>query len=138
MRDFLDTNIFLRRLVYGAKKDSLECDKVFKRAEKGEIMLVTAGIVLAEIAWILSSIYKESRTKISEILESILSIRGLEIIDDYDYATAVRLYKKSSIKYIDAVIASIRQIVDREWSLVSYDTDFKKLSVKWLLPGDVI
>ncbi len=137
MRYFLDTNIFLRRLVYGSKKDSIECGKIFKKAEKGEILVATAGIVLAEIAWVLGSVYKESRARIGEILGSIISMRGLEIVDTYDYTLAVKLYMKSNIKYIDAVIASTRQIVDKDWILVSYDEDFRKLPVKWQLPGSV-
>lgn len=62
--------------------------------------------------------------------KSIINLRGLEICDQYDYLKeAVELWEKYSVKFIDALIASNKEILEKKIIIVSYDKDFDKLTV---------
>jgi len=45
------------------------------------------------------------------------------------------MYSSKNVKFIDAMIASVDQIVSGSWVVVSYDKDFDKLGVKRAEPG---
>ncbi|MEK9200904.1 MAG: PIN domain-containing protein [Patescibacteria group bacterium] len=137
MKYFLDTNIFLRSVVVEDKKTSDECKRLFAEIKKRSISAVTAGIVSAEIAWVLSKSYEFPKEELIKILDGLANSSGLEICNDYDLMKAVEIYKKFNVKYIDAMIASLPKVRSGEWTVVSYDQDFKKLPVKWMKPGEV-
>lgn len=101
-------------------------EKVFRGFEDG---IVTSSLVLSEIAWTLLSYYKFSREKVILAIRSILNIKGLKIIDEYQPITAMDIFEKFGIKFIDSFIASIPQIFDKKWVIVSYDKEFDKLDV---------
>ncbi len=134
----VDTNIFLRVLVKEDVKVFEECCQFIAKNKKNEFKAVTGGIVLAEVVWTLDSYYGFSRDKVVAAVESIVNLRGLKVIDDYDYSEAIRLYSKNSVKYIDALLASIDEVKSKQWMVVSYDKDFDKLGVKRVEPGNVL
>lgn len=135
MKYFIDTNIFLRFYINENKKVFREVSETIRQISKNKIEAVTSGVVLSEIVWVLGSFYKENKRSISKALDGVLNIKYLNIVDSYNYNYAVELYKKFNIKFIDCLIASIPQIAAREWTIVSYDEDFKKLPVLWKKPS---
>ncbi len=137
MNFFLDTNIFLRYYIKDNKKFHSEVLKIIQKSTDGTIKCVTSGVVLSEIVWVLGSYYHESRQSISNVIRAVLGIGKLKIVDNYDYRLATRFYELFNIKYIDCLIASIPEIVNKKWTIVSYDEDFKKLPVLWKKPGGV-
>lgn len=137
MKYFLDTNVFLRMAAVDDKRELLVCKEILNKARQGEIQAVTSGIVLAELNWVLRTYYHFPKDRQVRILEDTLHLSGLDFTDEYNWRLAVQLYKTINIKYIDAAIASIPQIAGGEWTVVSYDEDFRKLPVKWVKPGEL-
>lgn len=138
MRYFIDTNIFLRVLIGDDKNQFEECTLFLKAVKNNRVEAVTATIVLAEIAWTLSSYFGFSKQKTIQGVRSIINLRGLKIIDRYDHLLTLFLYEKYSVKYIDALIASNELIQNKELCVVSYDADFDKLSVLRKEPAEAI
>src|SRR3972149_4154847 len=134
---FVDTNIFLRVIVKESESTFNDCLSFLKLAEGGEVRCRTSHLVLAEVVWMLSSYYRLPKQKSVASLQGIEGL-GIKIIDDFHFGTALRTYRDSSVKYIDALIASIEQIQRKEWSIVSYDRDFDKIAVLRKEPGQVI
>jgi predicted nucleic acid-binding protein len=137
MRYFIDSNIFIRTLHKENEKSFLECVSLLKSIKKNRIDACTGTVVLAEIAWTLRSFYQIEKTIISAGLRSILNINGIRIIDNYNHNTALDIYEKYSIKYIDALIASIDDVFSKKMTIVSYDRDFDKLKVLRKEPGEI-
>lgn len=129
VRYFIDTNIFLRTLIKEDIKIFADCYKILEAIKLNKIRGLTSNLVLAEIVWTLSSYYNFSKENIIKALKSIINLRGLKIVDNYQSHVAVSFYEKRSVKYIDAVISSIKQIETKKWVVVSYDQDFDKLGV---------
>lgn len=138
MKYFIDTNIFLRILELDDKKAFSECSKFLKLVNNSEIVAYTSNFVLAEIAWVLESFYKESKLKIIKSVDGILKLNGLKISDEVNALVALDLFANKSVKYIDALIASNPEIQSKKMTVISYDKDFDKLGVKRLEPKDLI
>lgn len=134
---FLDANIFLRLLIREDDKVYQKCYKLIEIVKSGKIKAVTSQLVLAEIAWTLSSYYKYPREKVALALEGIVNLNNLRLIDRYQTSLGIRLYRERSVKYIDAILASQKNLQNRDWVVVSYDKDFDTLGVERKEPDKI-
>jgi|SRR3989344_2856548 len=137
MKYFIDTNVFLSVAAHDNLEHLNQSKGLLAKIKSGEIDGVTGDIVLAEMNWVLSSFYKFPKARIVKLLNGVINIPNLEINNAYNSRSAIRLFGNTNVKYIDCVIASIPQIVAKEWVVVSYDEDFKKLPVLWKKPSGV-
>lgn len=134
---YIDTNIFLRALVVEEENQSKQCIFFLRKVKNNQAKAVTGNIVIAEVAWVLKSYYKFSKEKIVELVKSIIHLRGLTIEDNLDIGKGLEIFANENIKYIDALIASIKPIQGKKWTVVSYDKDFDKLGVIRKEPGQL-
>ena len=133
----IDTNIFLRGLIkedLSTFKDSIN---FLKKVKENKVKAVTTHLILAELAWTLSSFYKVPKKEVILSIKSIINLRGVDLIDSYDINLAISIYEKLNVKFIDSMIASIRKIQNKEWAIISYDKDFDKIGVTRCEPGDI-
>lgn len=128
MEYFIDTNIFLRVIVKEEDKTYQDCYSLLKRIESGRIKGYSSHIVLAEIVWTLTTYYKLTKRKIVKSLDGISKL-GIKFVDNFKTETAHKSFSKIAVKYVDALIASIPDIYNKKWTVVSYDKDFDKLKV---------
>jgi predicted nucleic-acid-binding protein len=136
---FLDSNIFLR--FFADEKNSkvqVECSELIGNIREGKIKAYTSHLVLAEVVWTLDSYYEAEKEKIVKVLDTIESLNGLKIIDNFETHLANTIFSEKSIKFIDALIASNPKIQLKKMVIVSYDKDFDKLGVKRVEPSDII
>ena len=125
----LDTNIFLRVLINEEEKSFQASLGLLKEIKQKKHTALVPDIVLSEIVWTLKSYYGFPKPKIIEAVQSILNLRGVEIIDGYNYRTAFSLFKENNVKYINACIASLPVLQNGKAIVVSYDHDFDKLGI---------
>jgi len=137
MKYFIDTNVFLDIAAHNNVDHLLQSKKFLSKIRDGEMSGVTGDIVLAEVVWVLGSFYKFPKDRINRTIKNIINIPNLEIVNNYDTRMAIHFYASTNIKYVDCVIASIPEVVVKEWTIVSYDEDFKKLPVLWKKPGKI-
>lgn len=126
---FLDSNIFLRFLTGDNPKMFNECLSLIENIKAGKINAFTSNLVLSEVVWTLGSLYKFPRIRIIYAIRGIVGTPGLKICDGYMILAALEIYENSSVKFIDSLIASIYEVYNRKWIVVSYDKDFDKLGV---------
>jgi predicted nucleic-acid-binding protein len=138
MKYFIDTNIFVRVAMDGGGKQQEECVRLLKKADQEKGVWATGSVVLAETIWVLSSFYGLEKKKAVKIIEGIINLGGLAIIDEYDNRLAVKKYAKLRVKYIDALVASGKEVLSGEMVVVSYDKDFDRLGVKRVEPSDLV
>jgi len=121
----VDTNIFLRFLCGDGGKMVKECTAFIRALSDGKFIALVPDIVIAEIMWVLQSVYKYSKTDAVELLESLLAIENIETSVPTDVHNAVTIYSQNKLKFGDALIASISNTDGVK--LVSYDKEFDKL-----------
>lgn len=138
MKYFIDTNIFLRLLIKEDEKTYSQCYKLLSAIKTNQIKAVTSSITLAEIVWTLLSYYKFPKRKVVQAVKSILNLKELKIIDAYNQFVSLELFDKYTVKYIDTLIASVKEIADKKWIIVSYDRDFDKLAIERKEPHEIL
>ncbi len=123
---FIDTNIFLRYLTKDDPVQYPRCRNLFKKAQNGEMLLVTSTLVIAELIWTLSSHYQVAKEQIIEKVSIIVGSAAVQIPDKEIIAEALVIYARKNVDYIDAYNSILmRQLGLKE--IYSYDQDFDKL-----------
>lgn len=126
MKKFVDSNIFLRFLLADHPKQSPACRKLFEKASKKEISLVTLPIVIIEISWVLQSFYKRPKKEIAGNLKVILLFDGLEVEEREVLLVAVEMFETKNIDFIDAYVSSWLKLKKIK-QIYSYDQDYDKI-----------
>ncbi len=120
---FIDTNIFLRYLLWDDAKKANQCKKLFTSALENKIQLFTTELVIAEIIWTLSSFYKYPREKVAEAVLRVLSLETLHVPNKAILMEAVGLFLLKNIDFIDAYNAVVMHDKDIK-SIYTYDKHF--------------
>lgn len=135
MKIFIDSNIWLRFFLADDEKSFKACQKLFQRIEAGKIKPYTSTIILLEVGYILSSIYKIPMAAVFQDLKDVLATRNLTLIEKTDFVNCLALSRDLKIKLADCLI-SLQ--IPRDAFLVTYDKDFKKFkNLKVLVPEEL-
>ena len=105
-RVFADTNLFLRYLTNDIPEQADAFEKVLRRAEQGEIVLVTNSLVIAEIVWTLEYYYHLPPSAVQDKVLAILNTPGLEVADSDRVLQAILWHVEKSVDFIDAYNAA--------------------------------
>jgi len=108
-RFFADTNLFLRYLTNDVPEQADAVERLLRQAATGEIILVTNGLVIAEIVWTLESFYHLPRQDIKEKVLAILNTPGLQVVDGGLVLQAIIWYAEKNVDFIDAYNAAWMQ-----------------------------
>jgi predicted nucleic acid-binding protein len=134
---FIDTNIFLRFFTGDLPRMQKDCISFFEKVDQGKLPVASSQVVMAEIVWTLGTSYKFSKAQVLDAATSALRFSRV-LTEDYNSKLALSLFGKHSVKYIDCLVASIPQIYQKKWTVVSYDRDFDKLGVQRVEPGNIV
>ena len=122
---FIDTNIFLRYLTKDDPVQYPRCRTLFKKAQNGEMLLITSTLVIAELIWTLASHYRVSKEQIIEKVSIIIVSDAVQIPDKEIIAEALVIYARKNIDYIDAYNSILMRKIGLK-EIYSYDQDFDK------------
>jgi len=124
----VDANVIIRYLTRDDQKKAEACRVLLEKTVAGPApSLFMADIAIAEIVWVLESVYKLSKDEIKDKLETVLNTPNIDFQNKDVLTESVVIYATYNIDFIDAyqaVFAKHRQISD----IYSYDTDFDKLA----------
>ena len=128
MARFLDTKILLQHLAREDEQKAIGCRELLLRLERGEEVAVATDIVIFETVYILQSArhYGLSRSRIRQLLEPIIALRGLRLPRKALYARAFDLYNNSKVSFADAFNAAYLESRGMT-EVYSYDTDFDRV-----------
>ena len=126
---FIDTNIFIRFLTNDIPQKADACEKIFKKAVAKKETLFTTDLVIAEIVWVLESIYELQKEEVQDKVEKILNTPNLICPHRNLILSALTLYSEKNIDYIDAYNALVLKDEGIE-ELYSYDKDYDRID--WL------
>ena len=90
---FVDTNIFLRYLTGDDPEQAPRARRLLERSERGEEQLVTTALTIAEIVWVLESVYELDRASIRAKVVAILGLSGLTVEDGETLLQAIVWYE---------------------------------------------
>jgi uncharacterized protein len=105
-RVFADTNLFLRYLTDDVPEQAGAVERLLRRAEQGEFILVANALVVAEIVWTLESFYNLPKPDIKAKILAILNTPGLEVADAGLVLQAIADYVERNVDFADAYHAA--------------------------------
>ena len=120
---FLDSNIWLRFFVRdNPQYESVE--KLISAIESGGYLPYTSAIVLLEVSYVLKTAYRQPKDKIIQYIQSIWDLRNITIVEKTNSKEALKILKRTGIKYSDCLIASQ---LTAGMLLVTFDKEFSKI-----------
>ncbi len=123
-----DANLFIRLLTNQPTEMAERAEAFLKRAEREEFRIVLAPLVVAECAWVLISFYKHDKAGVADALLKVLTLPGLEVLEQPQLTRALETMADKNVDFIDAYLAAWALWTDD--AIASFDEDFSKLRVK--------
>ncbi|MBI2913878.1 MAG: type II toxin-antitoxin system VapC family toxin [Chloroflexi bacterium] len=127
MPPFVDTNIFLHYLLRYDEPAARRCYDLLARAGRGEEVLETSEMVIAELVWVLSRPpIRLNPDAIRDRLVRIIDLPCLRLPDKHLLTQALEQYANSRMNFVDAynTVLMRKRGIDRVYS---YDQDFDKV-----------
>ena len=104
----LDTNIITRFLVGDVETQLLEAKEIFRKAEKGDVLLVILPVIVAEVVYILKSFYHLSEVKISDTMQSFLARPWFEIEHEKSILGLWKWYEEGQ-HFVDSYLLALEK-----------------------------
>ena len=118
----LDTNLIIRYLTEDDKKKAFAVERLLK---KPKTRLYLTEVAIAEIIWVLKSVYREKRVEIVKKLGSLLSLPTVGYNKEV-VRQALKNYQEEKIVWVDAYLVALIQ-VGKYKALYSYDKGLDKI-----------
>ncbi len=123
-RLLLDANVMIRFLRADHPDHFERAKALFEQAESGDVRFVLLDAVLAEVVYVLTSVYETKRADVADTLRPFLFHGGIEcprskILDD-----ALSRFATNSVDFLDAYLAA--QALNLDIPVSTLDKDFRK------------
>ena len=127
---WLDTNVAVRFLTRNPADLAERADRLFAKAQTGEIALRLTPMVVAEIVWVLTKVYRREMAEIVAGVSALLQADGI-LADQRDtLLEALDLMLDKRVAFPDAFVAVSARQADEP--VCSFDRDFERLDVEIL------
>lgn len=120
----LDANIIIRYLEADNLSLSPKAKKLFSRGEKGKIKIYLDEVIIAEVVWVLSSFYEQSRQAISTKLITLLNPKWITNPRKKLILATLNSYSVSNLSYIDNWILQVSK--SKKLKLETFDKNLHK------------
>ena len=101
----LDTNVVVRYLTQDDHKQSQIVTRLMEKTLSSDEPGFISLVVLAEVVWVLTSLYSVDRASVSEIVSGLLTTEQLRVENAELVWRAKRRYEASKADFSDALIA---------------------------------
>ena len=99
----IDTNFIVRYFLADNKEQYKKTKKIFDDAREGKVHLLLEQSVFVEVIFVLSSFYKIPKDKITNIMLSLLSYKGIET-ETSVLQSALEIFNDNTIHIVDAIV----------------------------------
>ena len=128
IRAYADANVLVALLVGTRHRFHAAAARLFWRADRGEIRLIIAPIVLAETIWSARSALGQTQSQIASILLDVLSADGLEVVELPVMRRALELQvEHPRLDFADAYLAARGMVVGPP-VVASFDRDLDRIT----------
>ncbi len=122
----LDANVMLRYLTDEPRALADRTSRILEAAEARRIRLVVAPLTVAEVVFVLDSVYGWRRREIAERLLSLISASLMMFLDEEAITRALMWYRDlGAVHFADAYVAALA--IDRASPLVSFDRGVRRI-----------
>ena len=121
-----DTNVLVRFLTADSPEQSPAAERAIEAATSGRLTVVVTDVVVAEVAFVLTSVYALAERDVADRLIALLSLPGIECSGPDTLLDALRLWGGGRLDFVDAYLAALDRSNDFT-SVLSFDRDFDQI-----------
>jgi predicted nucleic acid-binding protein len=132
---FLDANVLVRFLRDDHAQHSAKARALIAQAETGHVKLVLLSAVVAEVVFVLTSVYDCTAGEVSAALLPFLHHGGIECSEAAILNDALLRFSSKRVDFMDCYLAAAAKA--RGIPVASFDRDFRKFGdIELRTPGD--
>ncbi len=120
----IDANVILRYLLRDDEELAAQARAIWHGVASGKLVAVCDPVTLAEVVFVMSSVYKLPNSEISEALIPLVQMDGVVVLGKERYVRALRLFGES-VRHFGDACACAAALADSDGRLYSFD---RKLS----------
>ena len=106
MTAFVDTNVLVRHLTGDPPEQAARATRLLSRA--GQLLL--PDLVLAEVVYVLESVYRVPRPRVAELARAIVAFPAIEVVDEPALLRALEVYELHRLDFADAYLVAEAEI----------------------------
>lgn len=125
MNATIDTNILLRFLLKDVPKQAEAARQKFQEAKQTKTQLFVPQIVIFEVVFALTRVYKFDKNEVVEAIKSLLAAEFLNIQDKEIFGSTLSLFVKRNISLADCFIVAFSNL--HKAPLFTFDKGLAKL-----------
>ena len=129
----LDTHILVRYLAQDDPRQAASATRVIERELTAEEPGYISLVVLAEVVWVMSSVYGADRSTIAGVVEGLLASPKLKLQSSEVVWQALSSFRESRADFSDALIAHLAKAASCKTTL-TFDRHASRLAGFQLLP----
>lgn len=99
---FVDTNVLIRHLTGDPPAMALRATAYLRAAST----LLVVDVVVAELAYVLQSVYERSRAQVAELIRSLLALSAVRVVDVELLHRTVEIYEHERLGFADAYLVA--------------------------------
>lgn len=123
----VDANILLRFLIDEPRELADRVAAILEAAEQHQVSLVVTALTLAEVVYVLESVYKWERRTIAERLIELITASVLQIAEQNTLKQAPTWYRDiGSLHFADAYIAAVAA-AQSHGAVISFDQALRRV-----------
>ncbi len=123
----VDANVLLRFLIDEPRDLADRVMAIFEVAERHHVALVVTSLTLAEVVYVLESVYKWERKTIADQLLDLVSASVLQIAEQNVLAQALAWYRDiGGLHFADAYIAAVAAAQGHR-AVISFDRALRRV-----------
>ena len=106
----LDTNVVVRYLTQDDPRQSKTVNDLLERtAHSDEVAFFINSIVLAEVVWVLDSVYRYTRADIAKALTLLLAVRQIQVDRRQTMKSALDAFASGEADFSDYLISALNR-----------------------------
>jgi predicted nucleic acid-binding protein len=102
LRAFVDSNVLVRHLTGDPPDQAKRATGFLRDAEE----LVLVDLVIAEVVYVLESVYEVERERVSELVRAILGFPAVVVLDRLLLLRVLELYEQYLIHFAESYLAA--------------------------------
>jgi len=130
---FVDANILLRLFTGKPDEQARAARDLMGRADAGDVVLHVCPLVVAEVVWVLTSVYDQPVAAVCRVLTDFLASGGLVVEEGLQVAVALRDMERLGVDFVDGYLAARAGLGGI--CVASFDRDFDRLGAERLPLG---
>jgi predicted nucleic-acid-binding protein len=99
---FIDTNVLIRHLTGDPPEQAARATRLLSDADQ----LLLPDLIVAEVVYVLESVYKVPRPRVAELVRAIVAFPAIEVADEPVLLRALEVYEVHRLDFADAYLVA--------------------------------